>query len=109
MEDPAMGRGKKSAARVALGVPESLARPLAAFLKKEKIELEVTVSAEATVRVEQAEHPAPSGMKTLQAGGWIACPIALALAPRLGIGSKELGKILDFLKIKVRDCGLGCF
>ena len=92
-----------------MGIDPSLEGPLKAFLRQKKIKLELTNAKGATVRVVRAERPAPSTMKTLRAGGWIACPTALALAPRLGIRSKDLGQLLNFLKIKIRHCSLGCF
>ncbi len=41
--------------------------------------------------------------------GKIACGRALALADELGISRKELGDLLNEMKIKVRSCQLGCF
>jgi len=46
---------------------------------------------------------------TLAPGGRILCADALEMAPLMGIPSKDLGKLLDHLEIKVRSCSLGCF
>ncbi len=50
-----------------------------------------------------------SDLKTLYAGGWVACETALALADRLGISPASMGKLIDLLDVKVRRCSLGCF
>lgn len=39
----------------------------------------------------------------------LSCEEARALAEEHGIGYGELGELLNELKIKITDCGLGCF
>jgi len=41
--------------------------------------------------------------------GKIACPAAFRLAQELGLSRKELGELLNELKIKITQCQLGCF
>ena len=41
--------------------------------------------------------------------GKIACAAAFRLAEELGISRKELGEMLNELKIKIAHCQLGCF
>ena len=41
--------------------------------------------------------------------GKIACTQALKIAADEGIPSRELGELLNELKIKVASCQLGCF
>lgn len=41
--------------------------------------------------------------------GKIPCPEAFRLAEELGISRKELGDLLNELKIKINQCQLGCF
>jgi hypothetical protein len=41
--------------------------------------------------------------------GKIACAAAFRLADELGISRKELGELLNELKIKIAHCQLGCF
>ena len=41
--------------------------------------------------------------------GKIACKQALKFAEKEGISSKDLGALLNELKIKVANCQLGCF
>ncbi|HVN96549.1 MAG TPA: hypothetical protein VMT62_08985 [Syntrophorhabdaceae bacterium] len=41
--------------------------------------------------------------------GRIACKQALKIAEEEGISSREVGALLNELKIKVRGCQLGCF
>ncbi len=41
--------------------------------------------------------------------GRIACPAAMRLAEELSISRKEMGELLNELKIKIKNCQLGCF
>jgi hypothetical protein len=41
--------------------------------------------------------------------GKIPCPRAFLLADELGLSRKELGELLNELKIKIVQCQLGCF
>ena len=50
-----------------------------------------------------------SEVNKLLAGGCIACPVARATAAKLGIDGRRMGKLLDLLDIRVRECELGCF
>lgn len=42
-------------------------------------------------------------------GKKIPCKRALELAKEFSVDPKEIGEILNKLKIKVMDCSLGCF
>jgi hypothetical protein len=48
-------------------------------------------------------------LNRLYVGGSVPCETARALASRLDLRVSQVGKLLDFLHIKVRRCGLGCF
>ncbi len=41
--------------------------------------------------------------------GKIACAAAFRLAEELGLSRKDLGALLNDLKIKIIQCQLGCF
>ncbi len=41
--------------------------------------------------------------------GKISCPAAMRLAEELVISRKDMGKLLNELKIKITQCQLGCF
>ncbi|MCL4501947.1 MAG: hypothetical protein M1438_08825 [Deltaproteobacteria bacterium] len=41
--------------------------------------------------------------------GKISCPAAMRLAEELVISRKDMGKLLNELKIKIKQCQLGCF
>ena len=41
--------------------------------------------------------------------GRISCGVAFKLAEELGIPRKELGNLLNELRIKIIQCQLGCF
>ena len=42
-------------------------------------------------------------------GGKIPCAVCFKLAEEFEISKREMGKILDEMKIKVSQCQLGCF
>ena len=41
--------------------------------------------------------------------GKISCPAAMRLAEELVISRKDMGKLLNELRIKITQCQLGCF
>ncbi len=48
-------------------------------------------------------------VKKLSKNGKISCKQSLKLAEEEGISSRDLGELLNDLKIKVMGCQLGCF
>jgi len=48
-------------------------------------------------------------VKSLSKGGKMSCKQALKLAEEEKISSRDLGELLNELKIKVASCQLGCF
>ncbi len=42
-------------------------------------------------------------------GGKIPCPVCFKIAEDFGISKKEMGKILNEMKVKIGQCQLGCF
>jgi hypothetical protein len=42
-------------------------------------------------------------------GGKLPCPVCFKIAEDFGIPRKEMGKILNEMKIKISQCQLGCF
>ena len=41
--------------------------------------------------------------------GKLPCPVAFKIAEDFGISRKEMGKLLNEIKIKISQCQLGCF
>ncbi len=48
-------------------------------------------------------------IKAAAPDGRIACATAMRLAEELVISRKDMGKILNELKIKIKNCQMGCF
>jgi hypothetical protein len=48
-------------------------------------------------------------IKSKTKDGKIACKQALKIAEEEGVPSKDLGALLNELKVKVASCQLGCF
>ena len=97
----------------AIEVPETLMESLGEFIQKEGIALSLVAVGgaddEAKIRVVQAEAREQGDAATLPSGGWITCADALEMARQLNIKPNEMGRIIDFLDIKIRQCSLGCF
>jgi hypothetical protein len=94
---------------VTLGVPESMAKSLRAFIEAEGLPFEVVSGGECALRVVQSKAGGRSTASELHAGGSITCTLAHELAARLGVKTREMGKLFDPLDIKIRACELGCF
>lgn len=93
-----------------IGAPVEMADGLAQFLSAESIDLSVVTDGPGAVQVARpAPEPQESDLDTLYAGGWISCEKARALAGKLAIAPRDVGKLLDCLKVKIRRCVLGCF
>jgi hypothetical protein len=92
-----------------LGAEGDMTDGLRSFLEAESIPLQVDNGPAAAVQVRRTSSREESRLEILYSGGWISCSLARAMAGRLGIGSRQLGKLLDHLDIKVRECDLGCF
>ncbi len=69
----------------------------------------VSMDDDCTVEVVTADERRRCGLRRLYVGGFIACETARGVAVKLGIRTRQMGKLLDYLNIKVRNCGLGCF
>ena len=92
-----------------INVPEKLNGDFRAFLTKENIALEPVTGAATEVAVVMGEERRECTSTALYHGGWIKCETARELKEKLSIEYKSVGKILDYLQIKVRQCDLGCF
>ena len=42
-------------------------------------------------------------------GGKLPCAVCFKIAEEFGISNKEMGKILNEMKVKISQCQLGCF
>ena len=91
-----------------ISIPKNLRGRVEEFIRKEN--LEITRQEDAVVNVVQCDgERIESDMKTLYAGGWIACQTAREMAGELGIANRAMGRLLDLLDVKIRECELGCF
>jgi hypothetical protein len=95
--------------KTTISVPENMRADFEAFLADEKIELAVTGGAEGTAKIIAGESQHECSVSELYADGWIKCQVARDAADLLNIKYRDIGKILDRLDIKIRECGLGCF
>lgn len=48
-------------------------------------------------------------VRNASVGGRLSCENAHALGKELGVTLQEIGAVCNELKIKIKDCQLGCF
>jgi hypothetical protein len=60
---------------------------------------------EATLDREKVEEVIRAKAK----GGKLPCAVCFKIAEDFGISNKEMGKILNQMKVKISHCQLGCF
>lgn len=92
-----------------IGVTQDLAEQVTEFVKAETLALEVVSAGSGTIEIVRSEDQQQSDPSTLQAGGWVTCTDAFAVASKLGLPTRTMGKFLNLLDIKIRECQLGCF
>ena len=92
-----------------ISAAREIADSLTAFITAESIDLNVSCEGPGEVKAVKSAGRDKSDAETIQSGGWIECPTAWAMAGRLGISTRQMGAILDFLEVKIRKCALGCF
>ncbi|MHC4122562.1 MAG: hypothetical protein ACYSSI_03235 [Planctomycetota bacterium] len=90
-------------------IEASMADKLEEFLKAEEIKIEVLTQGDCDVRIFPCEARKESDLNTIYSHGWIGCETARALAAKLGVPVGQMGKLLNYLDVKIRKCGLGCF
>jgi hypothetical protein len=61
------------------------------------------------IEVLMSQEDIQTRIKAAAPGGKIACAVAFRLAEELGLSRKDLGDLLNKLKIKITHCQLGCF
>ena len=92
-----------------LCVPEGMLVSLSAFVKSRAMPLDVAAGGKAAVRVIEVGERTECDESTLCANGWISCAMARTMAVRLKITPKQMGRLLDHLGIRVKQCELGLF
>ena len=102
-------RGRAPRPVATLAAPHGRAKALAEFVRREGLKCGVVAGRTGTVRVTEPEGRKPCTASSLSAGGWISCAAARRMAGELGIPLRSMGRLLDFLEVKIRQCDLECF
>lgn len=92
-----------------LSAPPEMTKSLRTFVAREKLPIEVVSTGDADVEVVSGTRGDVCAQDRLLAGGWISCTCAHDVAAKLSIEPKSMGKLLDHLSIKIRQCELGLF
>jgi hypothetical protein len=92
-----------------IGVPPARRAAIEEFLQAERLAWTIVDPPGGDLAIVEAAAKAECATGTLHPGGRIPCAVALALAESCGVPGKTIGRLLNLLEIKVRDCQLGCF
>ena len=92
-----------------LSAPPVMFESLRAFIAHEKLPIEVVSTPDADVEVVSGTRDDACAQNRLLAGGWISCTRAHGVAAKLKIEPESMGKLLNKLSIKIRQCELGLF
>ena len=87
----------------------SIADKLRQFVDSEDIVLDIVIEQPGDVEVCKCNDRKESDLDIIYSGGWITCKTARNLAKKIGISLEQMGKLLNHLDVKIRECGLGCF
>lgn len=98
-----------NAKSVSIGVPPPRRMVIEEFLQREAVPWIIVDLPGGDLSIVEAAPKAECTVDTLHPGGRIPCATALALAESCGVPGKTIGRLLNLLEIKVRDCQLGCF
>ena len=86
-----------------------MAEGIRKFVDEKSIAIDVQTEDGALKVEETGAERLESTLSILYSGGWITCATARTIAGNLEITLSQMGEILDHLKVKVKQCGLGCF
>ena len=89
-------------------VPESLMTKIAAWKETSGASAELSPS-EGRLRVHESADRLESTIDILEAGGWIGCATAWAMAGKHGLSVNQVGQLVNALDIRIKSCCLGCF
>lgn len=88
--------------------PRSMLAQLRSLMEREGIDLEVRERG-GDVRVVRRGGASECDVRTLRMGGRVSCAVARAMAKRLQVSPRTVGRLMDLLDIKICSCELGCF
>ena len=92
-----------------IGAEPPIFEELTAFVSECSLRLNIVDVREAVLAVRVSEDRRECDLDVLYRGGWIKCGTARAIADKLGIATRDVGRLMDQLEIKVKGCALGCF
>jgi hypothetical protein len=79
------------------------------FLAGKSIDIEIRTEGGDLAIEDTGGERRESTLDVLYSGGWITCATARTIAGNFEITLSQMGEMLDYLKVKVKQCGLGCF
>ena len=92
-----------------IGVSEKHRASLQEFVDAEGLPWTLVDAAGGKLNLIEVDQPAECDLERLFPGGRIACSIALEMAEVYHVPAGSIGRLMNLLQIKVRDCRLGCF
>ena len=93
----------------AINVPDDMQEMLNTFFSAESIDLTIATGNTGVITIIPGKAKQECTSSELYPEGWITCAGALEMASALSIANREIGKLLNKIDIKIRNCELGCF
>ena len=92
-----------------LSASPELLEPLREHITREGLSIEVLATPGGDVEVVPGKRGQACSEDRLLVGGWISCACAHKVAAKLDIEPLSMGKLLNLLDVKVKQCELGLF
>lgn len=94
---------------IAIGVPPGWREACLDFIRQENLPWRVVDSPLGRLNIAEEDPPGTCTTERLIPGGRVVCATALEMAALYQAPPAAIGRLMNLLKIKVRECQLGCF
>lgn len=94
---------------ITIGVGAKRRASLQEFIDAEGLPWTLVDAPGGQLNLSEEAQPAECDLERLVPGGRILCSIALEMAEVYHAPASSIGRLMNLLKIKIRDCRLGCF
>lgn len=94
---------------VTIGAPPSWREKLLGFIERERLTWQVVDPPAGRLAILEEDPPGTCTAGRLFPGGRVVCSTALEMAELYQAAPETIGRLMNLLNIKVRECQLGCF
>jgi hypothetical protein len=94
---------------ITIGVHAHQRASLQEFIDAEALPWTLVDAPGGRLNLAEAAQPAECSLDRLVPGGRILCSVALEMAEACHAPTGAIGRLMNLLEIKIRECQLGCF